>query len=355
MTLSIHSQSLYGFRKRTQIKPMGFGQKLYVFNQCDKIQHLLVSHLCIRPMMSTAVTIWAKANHKERVVGPAVAQAAYVVNFQEWSAGRRIKWRELATVLALPLRSSMDIVAHSFAALKDGGGSYFGFFRCIFGRINRTFTKRRKWRALGFDGKLREGFNNGFKWAQLKDDGFALTAHRIRRRSLKHAFNDVLAFKAKPGRRLSKQQQIFSVFGVLSDGLVTTQHDHIADLAFAKVFKYTVRAQAIFVSVLPAFLASHDNDQIVILWRDDASLLLASKPSVNVLAAMVCPANFKTPGHKDHPLFKSLDATLAGAPERVERESAGGILNYPLIHGTGAGRSAQDTPEIAFSPDKEAA
>jgi len=58
--------------------------------------------------------------------------------------------------------------------------------------------------------------------------------------------------------------------------------------------------------MLEAFFASDNDDERLILWRDDPALLLPAKPRMNIFAAIINATNFQIPNSFPSGKFKLL-------------------------------------------------
>lgn len=318
------------------------------FDKFDEVQHFFVPHLRISPEMRPAMAVWTKADHEPRIVRAAVTQSANVMRFQKRRVAGREKRRRLTTIFAFAFRTRQNVVTHGFATLEHCARFRFAGLRAIgYGR-QRALTHCIKIAGRRFDRHFFDSLDHCFKWTKLKNECVAHVAFGVRCRALKNTFDHVLTFKSQTFFGLSEKQKVLTVLGVVRHGVVPANHEHISDLAFTEILKHSIRPQRIRVTVLTAFLASDDNHQVVLFRSDNAALLLAGEPGVDILAPIVGATNLKSPCHRRTSFTQLPGSKLAARRLQVECKREGGIPNYSLIPGTGGGRSAQDSPKIVF-------
>src|SRR5690606_16110019 len=150
------------------------------------------------------------------------------------------------------------------------------------------------------------------------------------------------ALVAQASLDASEKQEVFAIFHMRRDAAVTTLKRHISELSFAEILEGSVFPKAVGVTMVKTFLTSDDNHQRMSSRRDDASLSLPSKTVMNVGAAFVNASPLKTPiVHCPSCLFSIVTGFMA-------ESKTGAAFNFPPSEGTGAGRHAQEIPNISF-------
>ncbi|KRS11042.1 hypothetical protein XM53_18355 [Roseovarius atlanticus] len=319
------------------------------FDKFDEVQHFFVPHLRIAPEMRPTMAVRTKADHEPRIIRSSVTQPANVMRFQKRRVAGSEKWRRLTAIFTFAFGARQDVITNNFASLEHRAPLRLARLRTIGCCCKCALAHRVEIIGRRFDRHFIYSFYNCFERAQLENECVAHVAFCVRRRALKNTLDDILPFKSQTFFGLSEEQEILSVLGVVRHGIVAANHEHISDLAFAEILKHSIRAQRITVTVLTAFLASDDNHQVVLFGSDNAALLLAGKPSVDVLAPIVGATNLKSPCHRRTSFTQFPGLKLAARRLQVECKREGGIPNYSLTSGTGGGRSAQDSPKISFS------
>jgi hypothetical protein len=198
----------------------------------------------------------------------------------------------------MSLGSRHNIVSDISTALKNCRRR-FGLAWAFLGCSEGTFAQFLKLCIRG--GRLGIQFFNDFRNAvyrtELKNNGVSQVAFTVRRLLDVVAFVDHLIFEPEALLRLLEEQKALAVERVVCDRGVAFLHCHWANLAFAEIFKGTIRTQPVGVSMLQAFFAGDDNDQCMFGGRNDATLLLATKSCVYFPAPVVNPPALKSPAH----------------------------------------------------------
>jgi hypothetical protein len=90
-----------------------------------------------------------------------------------------------------------------------------------------------------------------------------------------------------------KEIEVLSVCQMIPNGFVATIESHVAELAFAKKSKDSVRIPAVIVSVVSATLTAEEENGRNVEGGANASLLLSPEGNVDVPASVVCLTDHK--------------------------------------------------------------
>lgn len=97
---------------------------------------------------------------------------------------------------------------------------------------------------------------------------------------------------------LLKDEQVFAIYGMVTNGAISADHDHITDLAFASVTIRTVRHQPISISVFVSAMAGENKNARHACWRCNATLLLATIAGMDVGAPIIAFIDGERPIHR---------------------------------------------------------
>jgi hypothetical protein len=264
------------------------------FDRLHPFEELIIVGAPIYSRMNPAVAVRAKRNHETWVVRTSIAQAANVVRLQIRSAIWPKKRRWCSASFAMTHASSDHVVADASAALNDrhrNNPPTRGQVRSLKSFILKLPQGRRHW-LLVF-----EFFVHVLDRAKLEDYRLAVVAFPIRGRLIMMGFVDILPVKCQAHFSFAKQQEGAPVGRVIGDCCIASQHLHIANLAFAEVFKRAIRSTPISIAVGQSFFPSDDYHQLVLRWRYDPTLLLAAEPRVNVGTPVVDASALESPSH----------------------------------------------------------
>jgi hypothetical protein len=252
----------------------------------------------ISSRMNSSVAIRAKRNDVPRIVGATIGHSSNVMRFQVWNSIRTKKGGRGFAPFAIAHSSGNDIVTNISTAFENSS-RHLRFAWAVFRRLHGLFAHCCEIRRRHSDCR-RDLFNdldNASDGPQLKDDGVSDIVFTIWRAFDVVRVIDKLILKSEAGFCFGKKKQALTVNGVVRYCFVAGANGHVADLAFAKVFKHTIRTPSVSIAVFKAFLAGNDNDQSMLGRRDDAALLLAPIRCVNVFAPIVNTAALKAPTH----------------------------------------------------------
>ncbi len=249
--------------------------------------------------MNPPMAIRTQSYNKPRIIRAAIGKAANVVRLEVGNAVGPHKWGTLAATFAMSNRSRDHVITHVTASLENRcARGAFGRrgFRCS----KRPFPKGRE--ASDGRGQIGHTFDNIFDQSQFKNDRITQVAEPIGGRANLVAFADHFSLEHNASRGDFEKQYTFAVRGMMGDCSVTLLHDHVTDLALAKILEDAVIAPTVAVSVFFAFFTGENDDNRVFGGGSDPAALLAIKSGMNISAPAIHPANFKSPSHPTLPV-----------------------------------------------------
>lgn len=314
------------------------------FDLLHSLKQLSVELLAINSGMHATVAIRAKSDDIAWIVRAAVAQTANVVRLQVRSAISANKRRRRFATLAMTFRSRDNVGVNNLASLIN-------VHRCSL--LTRLHDRRRE----GSFSQLMQTIGRCFdickcvflkhlKRTKFEDDRLTRVSIAIGRRLKVVAGIDHWTFEFQTFPLLLEKKQIATFLPVLQDRFVACAKGHVTFLSLAEVVKRTIGITAVRVAVRKSGLASDDEDHRMLGRRDDAALLLSPKSRMNVLSSIVDTPTFKTP----HRALCLLDARAGHSHIKKRWETGQGVFpDFRPQRGTGAGGTAQETPDLTFS------
>ncbi|ERI13544.1 hypothetical protein O206_08775 [Ochrobactrum sp. EGD-AQ16] len=89
---------------------------------------------------------------------------------------------------------------------------------------------------------------------------------------------------------------------MVANCFIAADHFHVADLTFTIIVKTSIGQVLVFIAVMTASLAGDDNYNVMVGRSNDATLLLASKLTMNVVSPVIVSAYDKAPSHAYPPV-----------------------------------------------------
>ena len=287
----------------------GLSRPLYLLHHGE--QRVVIGRT-VYARMHASMAVRTQRDHKMGVVGSAIASSANVMRFKVTRAILPQERRRATAAFANGLGTCEDVV-------PNVGGALINCPHCSsawLGRCSRSHGKRAQVREI-VGGRIRRALNDRLilyhigdhiERPKLKHDCLSRIACTVWRSLPVPAFADHLVDQADhPGRTfLAKKKDVFSVGGMIGDGFVAVRHGHVPSQAFAKVFDPSIAMEPIPITVgVPSFI-SHNEDDVVLLRRDDAALALTAETTVNVSPPVIRLSLLKAPNHLILPRVKSL-------------------------------------------------
>lgn len=273
------------------------------FDGLEPIHKRLVVELPIHAGVHPSVAVWAKRDHISRVIRTAVTDSPSMVRLQvrgpAWCTERRCS----GTTFTAPSGSRQHVAAHIGAPLVNR--AHRGACRQRnFGGLQCRGSQEPKW-GLGFMLLISRCLDvNSVQRPQFEDKRPTLLPGPVGCYALEQFLADPLTVKTEPAvSLLAKKEQALAVIGVGCDGFISTDHQHVANLALAEVLEDAVRSETVAVPVLRSFRPSDCNHQRVARWRDDSSLLLTTITRVNVRSPVVGAPALERPIGQRHRQF----------------------------------------------------
>lgn len=253
----------------------------------------------ISARMNAPVAVRTKRDHVPRIVGAAICHSSNVMRFQIWNAIRPQKWGRGFATLTITHRSGNDVVTNISAALENSS-RLLCFTWAVLGGLHCLFAKCRKIRRRCANRRRNRfnDFNQASDRPQLKDNGVAEIVFTIWCAFDVVRVIDKLVLKSQAGLCLGEKKQALTVNRVVRNSLVAGTNGHVADLAFAEVFKHSIGTPPVSIAVFKAFFARNDNNQSMLGRRDDPALLLPPERRVNVSTPIINTAALKAPTHR---------------------------------------------------------
>ncbi len=261
--------------------------------------------LAINAVVNTPVAIWTKRNDEVRIVWSAVTHTSDMVRLKVRRAIGADEWGRASAALTIASGAGHHIISHVFAAFEyRSRGSALADLgaRCAHGSGAKCGKVCRRCGSRGGSSIL-----DALEWLELKHIGVSLIAVSVGRSHCTMCLIDIFVEKPQPIFGLAKQKQALAIRRMIADGNVALDHLHVANLAFAKIFKSSVFPELIGIAVSQTFGAGDDDDEWMPDRRDDAALLLAAESSVNVSAPIIDPVPFEA---KRHPALSSSNSNL---------------------------------------------
>ncbi len=263
------------------------------------IPEVAIVRRAVGARMNASMTVRTQSYNEPRIVRAAIGKPANVVRLQVGNAVCPYKWGRLAATFAMSNCSRNHVITNITASLENRGARG-AFGRCGFRCSKRPFPKGREGSVRR--GQIGHAFDNIFDQSQFKNDRITQVAEPIGGRANLVALADHFPLENNASRGDFEKQYAFAVRGMMGDCSVTLLHDHVTDLALAKILEDAVIAPTVAVSVFFAFFTGENDDNGVFGGGSDPAALLAIESGMNISAPAIHPANFKSPSHPTLPV-----------------------------------------------------
>jgi hypothetical protein len=278
----------------------------------------------VRPIgagMNAPMAVWTKRNHKRGVIGPAIADPTDMMGLQVRAAiGFEKRGRRTAS-LAVPSRTSQHINFHITRTLVDISRRLISARRGYPGGLKRSrpeFGKRRvetRVASLTF-----HDFLDRVEKPKLKNNRVAKLVITIWRPLYVVSRVDHLALEPQSSPLFLEKQQASAFGRMVGYGSISAKPLHVPELTFSKILEHAIFAMPVCVAIQEAFLTGDYDHNRVHFWRDNSTLLLASKPAMDFGTPIVDAVNFESPRHK-YPPYERRDLTIRWFGRIVGRAS----------------------------------
>lgn len=324
------------------------------FDRCNFLKHSFVFGFCVRAKMGMAMAVRAYADHEAWVVRTTIAQAANMVCFQKRCTVWCCEWRRLIAAFTLSVRTRQNVVTQSTATfIHCAARSCLALPRGhIRGRIGKV-TKPGQVSSISLDRLVVYSIYDCVKSPKFKH--YNITDIVI---SVRHFFYAMTLVNVKTVESnfaffdLREMEKFLPVFRVLQNRSVSSVKLLITGSSLASILKNTIWAHQVTVAMLSA-TGCRNEEYWSAIGRNDAGLRVATKDRMNITAAIVGAPLNKPQIHNLILLYQCVRLIVALKQSCVEQQCQGGIPKSVALGGTGGGRSAQDRPEISFSPSEK--
>jgi len=276
-----------------------------LFEASHSVQETRVVGAPVRTSMHAPVAIRAKTYDERGMIWPAITHTSYMVWLQVVATVTPHKRCGSTATFTGAAGTGQHVVSNVGASLVDGArfATRLGLANacgCV-GKRAKRFQVIKDWRCRF------HSLYYAVDMAETKDDDLSHRAVGITTLSPFEALADHLADKYYVTLRIAlvKQQQRSPIDSMIADRFVATDVLLIAALPLSKVEDRTVFQNLVVIAVLWAASTGHDEDDVMSRRRNDARLLTAAEPSVNILAPIVGAPLLETVAHRRSPKLSS--------------------------------------------------